>query len=323
MKIIFALILATLTAQAASDGPGKAALDFLEKVRQGKLNLEPGGDTALSSQTSESKKQQIARRYERMARDLGTDPLEIGEIKLDENFAAVIVRKLGDFDPSKLQIFPVALVKRDDRWAAAPVPASFENIGSIPPKNLRQRLEQLEKWMLLQQVNDLEKLREQAASLARKKIESRITPEKLRSLTAQQALAKFLQACEQKDKPMILGLLGGLSSKLPDDWSDRLKAAEKLSTSESRSLRILTAPEVIRIQVSEEEEEDSVLISIAYLDPASSKRPSAAPNVEIYHFDLIKDSDDLWQIYLPEILFNDDADELDADEEEDDPDRNC
>ncbi len=320
VKFIFALLLASLTVQAASEDPGKAAVDFLEKVRQGKLNLEPGGDTALSPQVSASKKQQIARRYERMARDLGTDPLEIGEIKQDEDFAAVIVRQLGDFDPSKLQIFPVALVKRGDKWAAAPVPASFENIGRIPPKDLRERLDLLERWMLLQQVADLENLREQAASLARKKIESRITVEELQNLTAQQALAKFLLACEQRDKPMILGLLGGLSKKLPDDWADRLKAAEKLSTTESRSLRMLTAPEVIRIQVGEEEEEDAILISIACLDPASAKSPSAAPSVELYHFDVVKNSEDLWQIHLPEILLSDSVGELDAGADDEEPD---
>src|SRR5688572_14656666 len=104
VKFLAALLAVSLSSHAASTDPGAAALDFLEKVRLRKLNLEPGGDTALSAQTAAGKKKEIARRLERMAKDLGSDPLELGEIKQDENYAAVLVRKTGGFDPNRLQI---------------------------------------------------------------------------------------------------------------------------------------------------------------------------------------------------------------------------
>src|SRR6478735_8880521 len=187
VKFLSVLLAAGLSAHAASTDPGTAALDFLEKVRLRSLNLEPGGDTALSAQTAVEKKKEIARRLERMAKDLGSDPLEVGEIKQDENFAAVLVRKTGGFDPSRMQIFPVALVKRGAEWAAAPVPASFENAGAGYAIALRKRLELLENWMLREQVADLENLREQSASRMRQKIEKSLTAKELKSYSATQA----------------------------------------------------------------------------------------------------------------------------------------
>ena len=128
-----------MTARGASSDPAKVAIDFLEKVRVGKLDLEPGGDTALSPQTANEKKLEIAKRIERIARDLGNDPLEVGEVKLDDNFGAVLVRKIGGFDPSRMQVFPIALVKHGTEWSAAPVPASFENVGAGYAVALRKR----------------------------------------------------------------------------------------------------------------------------------------------------------------------------------------
>ena len=148
VRIFFIFLAVALSANAAPNDPGGAAIDFLEKVRVRNLNLEPGGDTAISAQTAREKKQLIARRLERIALELGSDPLEVGAVKLDEDYAAVLVRKTGGFDPSRLQVFAVALVKRGAEWEAAPVPASFENAGAGSAIQLRKRLEALEDWML-------------------------------------------------------------------------------------------------------------------------------------------------------------------------------
>ena len=92
VKFLSLLAATSLTAHAAAD-PGRAALDFLEKVRQRNLNLQPGGDTALSAATGEEKRKEIGRRLDRMARDLGSDPLEVGVVKQDEEFAVVDVQR--------------------------------------------------------------------------------------------------------------------------------------------------------------------------------------------------------------------------------------
>ncbi|MES2924886.1 MAG: hypothetical protein V4819_25245 [Verrucomicrobiota bacterium] len=302
MKFLSVLLAVAMTAHAAPSDPGKVAIDFLEKVRQRKLDLEPGGDTALSAQTADEKKRQIAHRLDRMASDLGSDPLEIGEVRMDENFAAVLIRKVGGFDPSRLQVFPVALVKRGAEWTAAPVPASFENAGTGYAIALRKRLELLENWMLREQVVDLEKLREQSAGRMRRKIEVSLPAKELRSFSSKEVGERFVAACERKDQSTVLGLLGGLSAKLPEDWAARLKAVDQTFAAGStapRPWRLLTSPDVIRVLVHHEEVDDSGLISIGCLDPAGTGNGFSSPRLETIECDLTKGPDGLWQINLP------------------------
>ena len=299
VKIIFALFLVTLSIQAASSDPGKVALDFLEKVRTEKLNPKPGGDTALSAQTEDQKQQQIARRFARMSQELGADPLEVGDIKVDENLAGVIVRKVGVLDPKRFQIFAIALVKRGEEWIVAPVPASFDNTGIIPSEGIRQRIELLENWMLREQVADLEKLREQSASRIRQKIETRITADDLRKLSSKQVVAHFLGACKQQDVPMLLGLLGGLAAELPNDWSVRLKAAEKAVIPESPFWRRFVSSDVIRVQLELKKEDEKSSVYLACLDAKKTNVLSSPPHLELVHFHLTRSSDQLWQINLP------------------------
>lgn len=286
-----------MAAHAAPSDPGKTAIDFLEKVRLRKLDLTPGGDTALSPQTADGKKRQIARRLDRMARDLGNDPLEVGAVKLDENFAAVLVRKIGGFDPSRLQVFPVALVKRGAEWSAAPLPASFENVGAGYATALRNRLELLENWMLREQVVDLERLREQSIKDMRRQIEASLPADELRNLDSKKVGERFLAACERGDLPAVLGFLGGLATKLPDDWPARLKAADlAISAGPQAPLpwRLLTAPEIARVPAHREEENGRGLISIACLDPVA-----ATPRIQVIHFELTKDGGPFWRIDPP------------------------
>lgn len=303
MKVIFLLLLAvTAAAHAAASDPARAALDFLEKVRTRTVNLEPGADTAISSQTAPEKKNQIARHLDRMARDLGTDSLEIGEVKLDENFAAVLVCKTGSFDPGHLQIFPVALVKHGAEWLAAPVPASFENAGAGCAIALKKRLENLEDWMLRGQITELEKLREQAASRMRQRIESQLTENDLRNYDTHQVADAFLTACEKKDASAVLGFIGGLAIPLPDDWSARLTAVNQAMANQASTTspwRILTAPEILRVPVSEKSAANPDSFSLAYLDPASSDTKSSQPQIQTSTFGLTKSKNGLWQINLP------------------------
>ncbi|MEO5712460.1 MAG: hypothetical protein ABIT37_03150, partial [Luteolibacter sp.] len=299
MKLISVLLATTLFAHGASNDPGKEAINFLEKVRLGKIDLAPGGDTALSPQTADEKKREIARRIERIARDLGSDPLELGAVKTDDDYAAVLVRKVGGFDPSRLQVFAVALVKHGTEWTAAPLPASFENAGAGYAIALRKRLDLLENWMLREQVVDLEKLREQSAARMRQKIEARLTADELRSFDAQKAAQRFLTACQQRDLPAVLGMLGGLSTTLPDDWPARLKSADaalSVGSQAKHPWRLLTSPDVLRVVVHHEEEENSGLFSVACLDPSTTDSRTEMPRVELVHFELSKTQDDFWRI---------------------------
>ncbi len=297
MKIFSVLLALTLATQAAPSDPGQVAIAFLEKVRDRKLNLEPGGDTALSAQTSEVKRRQIARQLERLAHDLGSDPLEIGAVKLDENYAAVLVRKLGGFDPSRLRVFPIALVKRNKEWEVAPVPASFENAGAGYALALRERIKQLENWMLREQVTDLEKLREQSNAQMRRKIEASLPEGQLRSFDAQMMGEKFLAACEARDLATALGLLGGLEEKLPDDWTLRIRSAENALGSGSNAewpWRLLVAPDIARTIVHHEADAETGTVGIGCLDP--TKDDDAPPAIQIVYLSLEKSNSGLWRI---------------------------
>jgi hypothetical protein len=304
VKLISLLLATTLAADAGPADPGGAAIQFLEKVRRGEINLEPGGDTALSARTAKGKQDLIARRINRIARDLGSDPLEVAAVKQDENFAAVLIRKNGGFDPGRMQVFPLALVKRDSEWAVAPVPASFENADTGYARAVRNRLVALENWMLREQVVDLQKLREQHQERMRNTIKASLTEAELREMTAEQTGRRFLTACESHDLPLILGLMGGLAAQPPDDWSARLKAADRAINAADeapRPWRLLTAPEVARVLVHSEEDPNSALISFGCIDAAKSP----ARSVDMIHIELSKSAEGLWQINPPPGFFQD------------------
>ncbi len=300
MKIYFVLLALTLAAHAAPSDPGQVAIEFLEKVRDRKLNLEPGGDTALAPQTGEGKRRQIAKQIERLARDLGSDPLEVGAVKQDENYAAVLVRKVGGFDPSRLRVFPVALVMRGKKWEVAPVPASFENAGTGYAIALRKRIGQLEDWMLREQVLDLQKLREQSNTRMRRKIAANLSEAQLRSFDALKAGERFLAACETGDLASVLGLLGGLGAKLPDDWPARIRAAENAFAAGPKAeppWRLLVAPDVARVVVRHEEDGNTGTVAIACLDPGGTA--DAPPAIQVVHFELAKSDEGLWRMDPP------------------------
>lgn len=300
---LFALILAfTVSSLAAPNDPGVTAIDFLEKVRTRKLNLDPGADTALSPNTSEKKRREISRRLERLARDLGDAPLEVGPVKLDDDLAAVLVRKSGGFDPSELQVFPVALVRRGADWTAAPVPASFENSGIGYAVALRKRLETLQNWMLREQALDLEKLRDESTTRMRRNIETALPASTLKSFTPLQAAERFLAACGNRNLPEICGLLGGLAANLPEDWAIRLKSAQTATssaTAETPQWRMLASPDVLRIPVHHEEDDNGAMVSVVCLDPAGNPPKSSTPKPVLFHLELSKTLDGFWRIDPP------------------------
>lgn len=313
MRALCIILASAVGALAAPGDPGETAVQFLEKVRGRNLNLDPGTDTALAPQTSEPKRREIARRLERVAGDLGSSPLEIGPVNLDGELAAVLVRKIGGFDPGRLQVFPVALVKRGAGWLAAPVPASFENAGVGYAASLRERLAKLEEWMLREQARDLETLREQSESRMRLKISEKLNAATLLGLDSRQTAGRFVDACERRSQPEMLGLLGGLSKPLPADWSARLKAVEEAAGRARcpRPWSLLVAPEVLRVIIRHEEDESSAMTTLACLDPNHGAERSGNPRVELVDLELEKSADGLWRVNPPAGFLSDSTEEED------------
>ena len=119
----------------------------------------------------------------------------------------------------------------------------------------------------------------------------------------------------------MLGLLGGLAAKLPDDWAARLKAVDRAFPAGStvpRPWRLLTSPDVARVLVRDEEHDGNGLISIGCLDPAGTGGTSTTPRIEAVECDLTKTPDGLWQINLPTRFFQESNEP--ADDEDDSPD---
>ena len=298
VKLLCALILGLSLSSLKGADPGEAALDFLEKVRDGKLDIRPGGDTALLEHITDQKRESIQKWIARFGAELRGGELELGEVKEDGGFAAAMIRKSSGFDSAEIQVFPIALVKRGDRWLAAPVPASFENAVAGYTVPLKKRLVALENWMTRERVTGLEKLASESAARTRDLIRNSIGNKELQGDDIGKITDRFLEACAKGDRAAILGFLGGLSDPLPTDWAARLKAS-KAAVSDHAGWRWLVSPEVVRVRVQEERDEKGGLVSIACLDP---KRAATSG---IRGVDLAFSRDTAagqWRIDLPEFL---------------------
>lgn len=301
-------------AMAASNEPTAAALGFLEKIRSGTIDLAPGKDTALSTTTIEEKRTEISRRLKRMANDLGKGRLEAGEVKLDQNLAAVLIRNTGGFDPSRMRVFAVGLVKIGDQWVPAPLPASFENTGVGFIAGVRQRVHSLENWMLRRQVTDLEQLREQSVTKMRQTIAASLDPEILRSGSPREVAEHFIAACARRDLPAVLGFLGGLQDTLPENWPDRLRATDQALANDRPAewpWRLLIVPEVIRVPVEEETHFDGAPVSFGCIDPAGRSGKAMVTKLEIVHLQVSQDENGLSRIDPPARFFYSDTEEED------------
>lgn len=291
-------------------------MDFLEKVRDGEVDLEPGGDTALQENTAETKRRQILQGLERLGEDLRGGSLELGEVREDEGFAAVLVKKTGGFDSGHMQIFPVALVRRGAEWFPAPVLASFENAVAGYTVPLRKRLGDLEGWMSRERVLGLEKLISESAKRTRSLIRASIVGENLEGDDIGKIAGLFMDACASGDQAAALGFLGGLGDPLPADWADRLRAsraAVDVAKKPAGVWRLVVSTDVVRVLVNEERSAKAGLVSIACLDPARAENSGTLGKIEILHLEFSKDAQGRWMIDLPDVLLYDDASKLDSD----------
>lgn len=300
VKILLLMLGLSGVSFAAAVDPAAAVLGYLEKVRQRTVDL--GTDTALSPHTSSEKREQISRRLSRLADDLGKGSLEAAEVKVDDNLAAVIVRNTGGFDPSKIRVVSIGLVRMKDTWLPAPVPSSFENTGTGLVAGARQRLGQLENWMMRGQAEELTTLREQSREHMRRNIRTAMDVAVLRDESPEKAANQFLAACRRRDLPAMLGFLGGLQDTPPDDWADRLRSADAAVGAGKKAgwpWRLLIAPEVVRVRVEDGGETDGSLFSFACIDPAGTGVKQTSTKVEILHIELSRDEEGLWKIDLP------------------------
>lgn len=290
--------------------PEDVALKFLEKIGEGSLDLEVGGDTALHGATSETKRRQIRRDIRRLREELRRAKLEVGEVRVDGDFAAVIVLKPRVFDSAEAQVFPVALVQRGGDWWPAPVLASFENAVEAYTLPIQGRLTALEEWMMRTRVTALGDLIDESASRLRRSIAEAIPEDLLKNGTPGEIAGRFVTACQGGDALAILGFLGGLSDPLPEDWELRVtasQAAAKGANKPDSPWHLLASPVVVRVKVLEDLAGTSPIISYGCLDPRRAGSRGTLGIISIVHLSFERDSAGRWRIDLPDALMNDDA----------------
>ena len=293
-------------------------MDFLKKVKAGEVDLKPGGDTALQEHTAEPKRLQILESLERLEVDLQGGSLELGAVRQEGDFAAVMVNKTGGFDSGHLQIFPVALVRQGADWLPAPVLASFENAVAGYTVPLRMRLGELETWMSKERVLGLADLIAESGERTRSLIRSSIVGEDLESDDIGKIADLFMEACATGNQAAVLGFLGGLGQPLPADWAERRKASQAAVSSGSNSnsvWRLLVSPNVVRVRVNEERNGKTGLVSVGCLDPARAGKGGTLGAIQILHLEFSKDGAGRWKIDLPNSLLHDDISELGSDDD--------
>lgn len=308
MRILFLLLAACCCLRAADMSPGEAAIAHLEQLREGKINLDPGKATAISPHILEEKRMAIAARLKRLGDELGNGKLVVGREKVQGNLAAVMIWKSEGFDPSQMQVIALGMVRQDGKWLPAPVPASFENCGISYRADVRQRAKALEAWMHEAKVRDLSELREKSIERMRADIQKHIKREGLAKMKPRQVMSQFLDACERRNAHEIMGLVGGLSDNLPDNWPIRATSIET-ATSDLQSpgpWRLLMSPNVVRAIVEMDDEHGPLHASIACLDPQIiSTSNEREPKIELVHLELVQSPDGLWQVEVPPYFWQD------------------
>ncbi len=287
------------------------AVRFLERVRDGKLDLESDKVIAISPYITDEKREMIKKSIELLSEQIGSGKLVVGDVRIDGDFAAVIVKQTGGMDYFKMQVFPIALVKGETGWRAAPIPASFENAVLAYTVSNRERLSVLEEWMMKQRVSEIENLLEQAAERLRGDINSLFKKQDVSAYGLRQIYHGFQKAYQEGRQLEVLGYLGGYAEQWPADWEFRVGAIQAALNPKIKARhpwRLLASEDVCRVVVNEEVDGNRGMLSVACLDPSwVAGAPGLTNQLQIIHFKFEKDSGGKWVLSLPESLMSHDS----------------
>lgn len=314
-RLVFLLVLGISQVNVMlANEPGAAAVDFLEKVRSGEVDLKPGGDTALQANTSPGKREVIENFIKRLKGDLIEGAFVVSGVKEEGDFAAVMVGNISKENSDEVRIFPVAMVRLGKDWRAAPILASFENSVSGYTTSVKERLVGLEGWMMRERVVGLEKLISESTERMRKDIRGAIGGEDLKGGDLGKIVSRFRQACVAGDESALLGYLGGLSDPLPEDWAVRQSVAREAASaaaSERLPWRLFSSDQVIWEVVNVEADGSEGFVSVACLDPDLDDREQGKAQIDVIHISLRKDVEGFWRLDLPAAFLDDDWEESD------------
>ena len=296
-------------------GPSDAAVSFLIDVARDRIDLNE--DTAIAEGTTSEKEKIIRSQLKRLSSIVEVGELRALEEKVDGDLAGVLVSRVVDYDPSQVQVFAIAMLKRDDRWQPAPVLASFENTGITYLPGLSTSSKALENWMLTQRTIYLTRLREDVQADLLDDIRSAGSLDQLRNNSPEEIVNQFIEACRAKNLPGALVYLGGLETKLPKNWNQILQFVSsniRGSSETNESWRQLTSSIGARAVIDTDSFDDGAIVSIGDYSPFEST--PGQPAVTIFHFPLDRSDEDTWRLRLPSWLLDGDLpDEADPSDE--------
>lgn len=298
IRILIGLLGLSLIASADTDGPDAVAVQFLKKLEE--QDIIPNEETALADGITPEKLKSIIRRLDRIGSELRGHELRVVAEKTDGDLAGVIVAQMADFDPSRIRLHAVALIKRDGEWLPAPMPASYENTGISYFPDMAGRARELERWMLAERAKRYDGIKDDLNLEIQTKISKALDKEKLKDTDPSNVVNDFMAAWKGRNYHAALGYLGGLEKPLPEDWSETVSmVAYELENQHRKGPEEtpLGSNDVISTTVHTATTDKQTVVSIgSYL---LNKPRNRSEEMFIRHFILTKSPEGLWRIHLP------------------------
>lgn len=296
-KLAACLLILTGSAHGESS-PSDVAVGHLLRIAENRLELE--SDTALTAGTTREKKASISDQLAKLSEILGAGSLRPLEEKSEGDLAAVLVSSTIDYDPERVQVLAVPLLRKDGRWVPAPVLSSFENTGISYVHGVSDAAKRLEAWMLRERGEQVRRLRDNVQADLFEDIAKVGNADELRSADPGMLVLGFIEACRQRDLPAMLYHLGGLEEPLPEDWKQSFRFATaqvRDNSPPSRAWQQMTDTTNARAIVGIDRHGDGATVSLGEFDPFDD--PPGISSIRILHFPLHRSKSGSWRLGLP------------------------
>ena len=218
MRRFFLIFGCAISFAVAEETPDRAAIVFVEGLRDDWDKDKLVASSALNPNTGERKKDQIFSEWKNESKKILPQPFEVVDRKVIGDNAAVLLRQYDAKQSSISHLLSVAVVKIEQTWRAAPVLSSFQNsVVSYDAEILAQRRE-LEQWMMSREVLLREEMQLKARQAMLQEMEKSISPEVLNTIAPRELLDGLISAIRARDEAAVMARLGGFSADEVEEW---------------------------------------------------------------------------------------------------------
>lgn len=301
MRTIVFLLGFSLSVLHAQETPAQAAIAFAEGLRDDVEREKLVKMSALNPDTGDRKKDQIFSAWKSDAKKMLLLPYEVADEKVIGDNAAIVLKQFDPKQGAAIHLLSLAVVKRDQKWYAAPVLSSFQNsIVSYDAEILAQR-KQLEHWMVGREIALREEMQERAQQQLHELMEKSIRPDALKSITPRALLDELIAAIRARDQAAVLARLGGFSTDSIENWdviSRRVTTVFASGGLQNWPWKLLSSPQAL-IAIGEPMEiADETEIELLVIHPESMMEYPDYMTFTIY-----KDEMGRARLQLPEIFW--------------------